>query len=203
MRVKFVWNWFRGEVYNLTVKEELGYGSRVDKVWCAIKRFWSCLVAVISCPVSLSKQWRIPPWGILLPLPYALTFKSTHIQYIHSCSGIVDGWQKVNCLPWLYAALPSLPVQDNSGLLGESSPGLSSSKRLSKSNIDISAPNDGNGQSGPPLSRKQSDSYDGDTSSTGQHSFFSRWVNAYHHFYTNEQDTFALSCISVYHHTCV
>uniref|UniRef100_A0A3B5B7L2 Membrane-associated phosphatidylinositol transfer protein 3 n=1 Tax=Stegastes partitus TaxID=144197 RepID=A0A3B5B7L2_9TELE len=50
---------------------------------------------------------------------------------------------------------------------------LSSSKRLSKSNIDISVPNEGQG--GPPLSRKQSDSYDGDTSSTGQHSFFSRW----------------------------
>ncbi|XP_029964895.1 membrane-associated phosphatidylinositol transfer protein 3 [Salarias fasciatus] len=61
-------------------------------------------------------------------------------------------------------------LKDNSGLLGQSSPGLSSSKRLSKSNIDISAPNDGQG--GPSLSRKQSDSYDGDTSSTGQHSFF-------------------------------
>uniref|UniRef100_A0A8C6KHX1 Membrane-associated phosphatidylinositol transfer protein 3 n=1 Tax=Nothobranchius furzeri TaxID=105023 RepID=A0A8C6KHX1_NOTFU len=45
----------------------------------------------------------------------------------------------------------------------ESSPTLSSSKRLSKSNIDISAPNEG--QSGSSLSRKQSDSYDGDTSS--------------------------------------
>ncbi|XP_063762290.1 membrane-associated phosphatidylinositol transfer protein 3 [Eleginops maclovinus] len=64
-------------------------------------------------------------------------------------------------------------LKDNSGLLGESSLGLSSSKRLSKSNIDISAPNEGHSQSGPPLSRKQSDSYDGDTSSTGQHSFFS------------------------------
>ncbi|KAK2847448.1 hypothetical protein Q5P01_010447 [Channa striata] len=64
-------------------------------------------------------------------------------------------------------------LKDNSGLLGECSPGLSSSKRLSKSNIDISAPNEGHGQSGPSLSRKQSDSYDGDTSSTGQHSFFS------------------------------
>ncbi|KAM7399139.1 hypothetical protein PAMP_018428 [Pampus punctatissimus] len=66
--------------------------------------------------------------------------------------------------------------QDNSGLLGESSTGLSSTKRLSKSNIDISAPNEGHGQGGPPLSRKQSDSYDGDTSSTGQHSFFSSLV---------------------------
>ncbi|CAG6001164.1 unnamed protein product, partial [Menidia menidia] len=62
-------------------------------------------------------------------------------------------------------------LKDNSGLLRESSPGLSSSKRLSKSNIDISAPNEGQG--GPPLSRKQSDSYDGDTSSGGQHNFFS------------------------------
>ncbi|KAF0030016.1 hypothetical protein F2P81_016747 [Scophthalmus maximus] len=64
-------------------------------------------------------------------------------------------------------------LKDNSGLLGESSLGLSSSKRLSKSNIDISAPNEGHGQGGPPLSRKQSDSYDGDTTSTSQHSFFS------------------------------
>ncbi|XP_061575593.1 membrane-associated phosphatidylinositol transfer protein 3 isoform X2 [Cololabis saira] len=62
-------------------------------------------------------------------------------------------------------------LKDNSGMLGEAGPGLSSSKRLSKSNIDISAPN--NGQGGPPLSRKQSDSYDGDTSSAGQHSLFS------------------------------
>uniref|UniRef100_A0A8C5DU49 Membrane-associated phosphatidylinositol transfer protein 3 n=1 Tax=Gouania willdenowi TaxID=441366 RepID=A0A8C5DU49_GOUWI len=65
--------------------------------------------------------------------------------------------------------LPS--SQDNSVLLGHCSPGLSSSKRLSKSNIDISAPNEGQG--GLQLSRKQSDSYDGDTSSSGQHSFFS------------------------------
>ncbi|XP_060928523.1 membrane-associated phosphatidylinositol transfer protein 3 [Limanda limanda] len=64
-------------------------------------------------------------------------------------------------------------LKDNSGLLGESGLDLSSSKRLSKSNIDISAPNEGHGQSGPPLSRKQSDSYDGDATSTSQHSFFS------------------------------
>ncbi|CAL8334967.1 unnamed protein product [Boreogadus saida] len=67
-------------------------------------------------------------------------------------------------------------LKNTQGLLGESNPGLSSSKRLSKSNIDISAPTEGNGP-GPrsPLSRKQSDSYDGDTgASTGQHhSFFS------------------------------
>ncbi|XP_013878331.1 membrane-associated phosphatidylinositol transfer protein 3 isoform X2 [Austrofundulus limnaeus] len=62
-------------------------------------------------------------------------------------------------------------LKDNTGRLGESSPGLSSSKRLSKSNIDISAPNES--QSGPSLSRKQSDSYDGDTSSAGQRNFFS------------------------------
>ncbi|KAM4596004.1 membrane-associated phosphatidylinositol transfer protein 3-like [Polymixia lowei] len=68
-------------------------------------------------------------------------------------------------------------LKDNSGLLGENSPGLSSSKRLSKSNIDISAPNEGHGQGGQPLSRKQSDSYDGDTSSAGQHhSFFSSFT---------------------------
>ncbi|XP_026232850.1 membrane-associated phosphatidylinositol transfer protein 3 isoform X1 [Anabas testudineus] len=64
-------------------------------------------------------------------------------------------------------------LKDQSGLLGESSPGLSSSKRLSKSNIDISAPYEGHGQGVPPLSRKQSDLYDGDASSTGQNSFLS------------------------------
>ncbi|KAF7666800.1 hypothetical protein LDENG_00091690 [Lucifuga dentata] len=64
-------------------------------------------------------------------------------------------------------------LKDNSGLLGEDSLGLSSSKRLSKSNIDISAPNEGHSQDVPPLSRKQSDSYDGDTSSAGQNSLFS------------------------------
>uniref|UniRef100_A0A7N6FH57 Membrane-associated phosphatidylinositol transfer protein 3 n=1 Tax=Anabas testudineus TaxID=64144 RepID=A0A7N6FH57_ANATE len=62
---------------------------------------------------------------------------------------------------------------NSSSLLGESSPGLSSSKRLSKSNIDISAPYEGHGQGVPPLSRKQSDLYDGDASSTGQNSFLS------------------------------
>uniref|UniRef100_A0A8D3A3G6 Membrane-associated phosphatidylinositol transfer protein 3 n=1 Tax=Scophthalmus maximus TaxID=52904 RepID=A0A8D3A3G6_SCOMX len=75
-------------------------------------------------------------------------------------------------------------LKDNSGLLGESSLGLSSSKRLSKSNIDISAPNEGHGQGGPPLSRKQSDSYDGDTTSTSQHSFFSRCSSKREHAYT-------------------
>uniref|UniRef100_A0A8C7Z937 Membrane-associated phosphatidylinositol transfer protein 3 n=1 Tax=Oryzias sinensis TaxID=183150 RepID=A0A8C7Z937_9TELE len=55
--------------------------------------------------------------------------------------------------------------------VGVSGRGLSSSKRLSKSNIDISAPN--NGQGGPSLSRKQSDSFDGDSSSSGQRNFFS------------------------------
>ncbi|KAJ0063729.1 hypothetical protein NL108_006664 [Boleophthalmus pectinirostris] len=59
----------------------------------------------------------------------------------------------------------------SSGPQRESSLGLSSSKRLSKSNIDISAPN--NGQGAPSLSRKQSDSYDGDSSSAGQRGFFS------------------------------
>ncbi|XP_076002638.1 membrane-associated phosphatidylinositol transfer protein 3 [Genypterus blacodes] len=64
-------------------------------------------------------------------------------------------------------------LKDNSGARAEGSLGLSSSKRLSKSNIDISAPNEGHGQDAPPLSRKQSDSYDGDSSLTGQHSLFS------------------------------
>ncbi|KAJ3590627.1 hypothetical protein NHX12_008577 [Muraenolepis orangiensis] len=55
-------------------------------------------------------------------------------------------------------------LKNNQSLQGEANPGLSSSKRLSKSNIDISAPNEGLSQ-GPrtPLSRKQSDSFDGDT----------------------------------------
>ncbi|KAG7267062.1 hypothetical protein CRUP_033507 [Coryphaenoides rupestris] len=58
-------------------------------------------------------------------------------------------------------------MDNNPGLLGEASPGLSSSKRLSKSSIDISAPNEAALGQGPrsPLSRKQSDSYDGDTGS--------------------------------------
>uniref|UniRef100_A0A3Q1JGV0 Membrane-associated phosphatidylinositol transfer protein 3 n=1 Tax=Anabas testudineus TaxID=64144 RepID=A0A3Q1JGV0_ANATE len=72
-----------------------------------------------------------------------------------------------------YIAHSPSSSQDQSGLLGESSPGLSSSKRLSKSNIDISAPYEGHGQGVPPLSRKQSDLYDGDASSTGQNSFLS------------------------------
>uniref|UniRef100_A0A3Q3QL08 Membrane-associated phosphatidylinositol transfer protein 3 n=1 Tax=Monopterus albus TaxID=43700 RepID=A0A3Q3QL08_MONAL len=69
---------------------------------------------------------------------------------------------------------PNSSSRNNSteSLLGESSPGLSSSKRLSKSNIDISAPSEGHGQGRSLLNRKQSDSYDGDTSSTGQHTFF-------------------------------
>ncbi|XP_078785880.1 membrane-associated phosphatidylinositol transfer protein 3 isoform X2 [Oryzias latipes] len=62
-------------------------------------------------------------------------------------------------------------LKDGSGLMQVSGRGLSSSKRLSKSNIDISAPN--NGQGGPSLSRKQSDSFDGDSSSSGQRNFFS------------------------------
>uniref|UniRef100_A0A3P8SLI2 Membrane-associated phosphatidylinositol transfer protein 3 n=1 Tax=Amphiprion percula TaxID=161767 RepID=A0A3P8SLI2_AMPPE len=68
------------------------------------------------------------------------------------------------------------PGSPNNSSRNNSTESLSSSKRLSKSNIDISAPNEGQG--GPPLSRKQSDSYDGDTSSTGQHSFFSRWSSS-------------------------
>ncbi|CAB1432824.1 unnamed protein product [Pleuronectes platessa] len=82
----------------------------------------------------------------------------------HQRPGSPDGSSKNNSTESL---------KDNSGLLGETGLDLSSSKRLSKSNIDISAPNEGHGQSGPPLSRKQSDSYDGDATSTSQHSFFS------------------------------
>uniref|UniRef100_A0A665TJ97 Membrane-associated phosphatidylinositol transfer protein 3 n=1 Tax=Echeneis naucrates TaxID=173247 RepID=A0A665TJ97_ECHNA len=64
---------------------------------------------------------------------------------------------------------PNDSSRNNSTESLKSSPGLSSSKRLSKSNIDISAPTEGHSQGGLPLSRKQSDSYDGDTSSTAQH----------------------------------
>ncbi|KAM6960535.1 membrane-associated phosphatidylinositol transfer protein 3-like [Aplochiton taeniatus] len=64
-------------------------------------------------------------------------------------------------------------LKDNSGLLGEASLDLSSSKRLSKSNIDISAPSEGHSPARQPLSRKQSDSYDGDSSSGQGNSFFS------------------------------
>lgn len=81
-------------------------------------------------------------------------------------------------------------TQDNSGLQAEASLGLSSSKRLSKSNIDISAPNEVHGQDAPSLRRKQSDSYDGDSSLTGQHSLFSRWNTT--HFLT-----------FLYYHTCL
>ncbi|XP_064158680.1 membrane-associated phosphatidylinositol transfer protein 3 [Anguilla rostrata] len=63
-------------------------------------------------------------------------------------------------------------LKDSLGLLQESSPKLSSSKRLSKSNIDISVPRDTVTPSRQPLNRKQSDSCDGD--SACQHALFSR-----------------------------
>ncbi|XP_030633987.1 membrane-associated phosphatidylinositol transfer protein 3 [Chanos chanos] len=66
-------------------------------------------------------------------------------------------------------------LKENAGLLGEASPGLSSSKRLSKSNIDISAPSESHARQ-PSLSRKQSDSYDGDSSSGQHHSFLSSLI---------------------------
>ncbi|KAJ8386231.1 hypothetical protein AAFF_G00175510 [Aldrovandia affinis] len=50
-------------------------------------------------------------------------------------------------------------LKDNSGLLGDDSPSLSSSKRLSKSNIDLSVPSDNPAaMTRRPLCRKQSDS---------------------------------------------
>uniref|UniRef100_A0AAY4DSE2 Membrane-associated phosphatidylinositol transfer protein 3 n=1 Tax=Denticeps clupeoides TaxID=299321 RepID=A0AAY4DSE2_9TELE len=61
-------------------------------------------------------------------------------------------------------------LKDNPGALGEASPDLSSSKRLSKSNIDISAPGDGHRRGRQPLGRKQSDSFEAESS--GQHSAF-------------------------------
>ncbi|KAJ8369225.1 hypothetical protein SKAU_G00092530 [Synaphobranchus kaupii] len=56
-------------------------------------------------------------------------------------------------------------LKDSLGLVEESCPNLSSSKRLSKSNIDISVPRDTVTPSRLPLNRKQSDSYDGDSAS--------------------------------------
>ncbi|XP_066552365.1 membrane-associated phosphatidylinositol transfer protein 3 isoform X2 [Amia ocellicauda] len=55
---------------------------------------------------------------------------------------------------------------------GETSPQLSSSKRLSKSNIDLSGVSAESPSARQPLTRKQSDSYDGDSMSQ-QHAFFS------------------------------
>uniref|UniRef100_A0A8C9ST42 PITP-less RdgB-like protein n=1 Tax=Scleropages formosus TaxID=113540 RepID=A0A8C9ST42_SCLFO len=58
------------------------------------------------------------------------------------------------------------------------SPSLGSSKRLSKSNIDVSAafcPGSGRGRN---LSRKQSDLYDGDSTTSGQGSFFCRYSSS-------------------------
>ncbi|XP_048839534.1 membrane-associated phosphatidylinositol transfer protein 3-like [Brienomyrus brachyistius] len=56
-------------------------------------------------------------------------------------------------------------IKDTAGLLGGASPSLGSSKRLSKSNVDVSAPR-------RTLRRKQSDSYDGDPNG-GRGGFFS------------------------------
>ncbi|XP_018586042.2 membrane-associated phosphatidylinositol transfer protein 3-like isoform X2 [Scleropages formosus] len=63
-------------------------------------------------------------------------------------------------------------LKDPPRLLDGASPSLGSSKRLSKSNIDVSAafcPGSGRGRN---LSRKQSDLYDGDSTTSGQGSFF-------------------------------
>ncbi|KAK7171870.1 hypothetical protein R3I93_004235 [Phoxinus phoxinus] len=57
----------------------------------------------------------------------------------------------------------------------EVSPSLSSSKRLSRSNIDLSAPSESRNRR-TPLSRKQSDSYDGDSSGSQHHSFLSSLI---------------------------
>ncbi|KAL7831896.1 hypothetical protein AOLI_G00294440, partial [Acnodon oligacanthus] len=66
-------------------------------------------------------------------------------------------------------------LKDNRGLLAEASTGLSSSKRLSKSNIDISAPSESRTKRAP-LSRKQSDSCDADSSSSQHHPFISSLI---------------------------
>ncbi|XP_056127046.1 membrane-associated phosphatidylinositol transfer protein 3 isoform X2 [Rhinichthys klamathensis goyatoka] len=57
----------------------------------------------------------------------------------------------------------------------EVSPSLSSSKRLSRSNIDLSAPSETRNRK-TPLSRKQSDSYDADSSGSQHHSFLSSLI---------------------------
>lgn len=61
-------------------------------------------------------------------------------------------------------------TQDNP----EVSPSLSSSKRLSRSNIDLSAPSETRNRK-TPLSHKQSDSYDEDSSGSQHHPFLSRY----------------------------
>ncbi|KPP64000.1 membrane-associated phosphatidylinositol transfer protein 3-like [Scleropages formosus] len=69
-------------------------------------------------------------------------------------------------------------LKDPPRLLDGASPSLGSSKRLSKSNIDVSAafcPGSGRGRN---LSRKQSDLYDGDSTTSGQGSFFCRYSSA-------------------------
>ncbi|KTG01947.1 hypothetical protein cypCar_00019597 [Cyprinus carpio] len=62
-------------------------------------------------------------------------------------------------------------VQDNP----EVSPSLSSSKRLSRSNIDLSAPSETRNRK-TPLSRKQSDSFDGESSGSQHHPFLSSLI---------------------------
>ncbi|XP_016084769.1 membrane-associated phosphatidylinositol transfer protein 3-like isoform X1 [Sinocyclocheilus grahami] len=57
----------------------------------------------------------------------------------------------------------------------EVSPSLSSSKRLSRSNIDLSAPSETRNRK-TPLSRKQSDSYDGESSGSQHHPFLSSLI---------------------------
>uniref|UniRef100_A0A8C2FHD7 Membrane-associated phosphatidylinositol transfer protein 3 n=1 Tax=Cyprinus carpio TaxID=7962 RepID=A0A8C2FHD7_CYPCA len=55
------------------------------------------------------------------------------------------------------------------------SPSLSSSKRLSRSNIDLSAPSETRNRK-TPLSRKQSDSFDGESSGSQHHPFLSSLI---------------------------
>ncbi|KAI2656295.1 Membrane-associated phosphatidylinositol transfer protein 3 [Labeo rohita] len=57
----------------------------------------------------------------------------------------------------------------------EVNPSLSSSKRLSRSNIDLSGPSETRNRK-TPLSRKQSDSYDGDSSGSQHHPFLSSLI---------------------------
>ncbi|XP_065137102.1 membrane-associated phosphatidylinositol transfer protein 3 isoform X2 [Paramisgurnus dabryanus] len=57
----------------------------------------------------------------------------------------------------------------------EVSPRLNSSKRLSRSNIDLSAPSETRSRK-TPLNRKQSDSFDGDSSSSQHHPFLSSLI---------------------------
>ncbi|KAL4608437.1 membrane-associated phosphatidylinositol transfer protein 3-like isoform X1 [Arapaima gigas] len=69
-------------------------------------------------------------------------------------------------------------LKDTTSLLEGASPHLGSSKRLSKSNIDVSAAFCPGAGRGPNLNRKQSNTYDGDSTTRGQGGLFCRYSSA-------------------------